>query len=180
MSASPSLDLDNALWRFVLPFYGRDGVSPACLTLQDKIGVDVNIVLFAAFAQVERGITLDEQDLAAADQLVQGWRTEVIQPLRRVRNRMKSGPSPAPSPATEGLRNRIKAAELEGEQVALAALAAWLDARPARPADPGTEKNIARAVARHFHAGTLPPDVEAAIETLSQAVREARAAKQQH
>jgi len=45
---TPNLDLDNALWRFVLPFYGRAGVSPACLTLQDKIGVDVNIVLFAA------------------------------------------------------------------------------------------------------------------------------------
>jgi len=104
----------------------------------------------------------------------------VIQPLRHVRNRMKSGPSPAPSPTTEGLRNKIKAAELEGEQVALAVLAAWLDAQPARPADPLTEKNIALAVARHFHAGALAPEVEAAIETLSQAVREARAAKHQH
>jgi uncharacterized protein (TIGR02444 family) len=178
--ASAPLELDNALWRFVLPFYGREGVSPACLTLQDKIGVDVNIMLFAAFAQVERGITLDAQDLATADQLVQGWRTEVIQPLRRVRNRMKAGPSPAPSPATEGLRNRIKAAELEGEQVALALLAAWLDTRPARAPDPLTEKNVALAVARHFHAGALAPDVEAAIETLSQAVRDARAAKHQH
>jgi uncharacterized protein (TIGR02444 family) len=178
--ASTPLDLDNALWRFVLPFYGREGVSPACLTLQDKIGVDVNIVLFAAFAQVERGITLDAEDVATADGLVRDWRTEVIQPLRRVRNRMKSGPSPAPSAATENLRNRVKAAELEGEQVALAVLAAWLDAQPARPADPSPEDDVARAVARHFHAGAFPSDVEAALTTLSQAVREARATKLQN
>src|SRR5690242_2464950 len=118
MAAAPPLELDNALWRFVLPFYAREGVSPACLALQDSIGVDVNILLLAIFAQVERGIVLDAQDLATADQLVQGWRAEVIQPLRRVRIRMKQGPFPAPSAATEGLRTRIKAAELEGEQVA--------------------------------------------------------------
>jgi uncharacterized protein (TIGR02444 family) len=176
---SAPLELDNALWRFVLPFYARDGVSPACLTLQDKLGVDVNVLLLAIFAQVERGVTLDEGDLATADRLVQDWRAEVIQPLRRVRIRLKAGPAPAPSEASENLRNRIKAAELEGEQVALAVLAAWLDAQPAREADPLTEKNIALAVARHFHAGAFAPEVEAALATLSQAVREARG-KHQH
>ena len=66
----PTLDLDTALWRFVLPFYGSAGVSPACLVLQDRIGVDVNILLVAAYATAERGIGLDQEDLAAADALV--------------------------------------------------------------------------------------------------------------
>jgi len=171
------LDLDNALWRFVLPFYGSAGVSPACLVLQDQIGVDVNILLVAAYAAAERGIVLDETDLAAADALVRGWRTEIVEPLRRVRNRMKSGPSPAPSPSTEPLRSKIKAAEIDGEQIALAALFAWLAQRPARATQ---EKNAAQAVARHFRPeGAFPPDVMAALQTLSQAIEKAGAAKAQ-
>lgn len=179
MTASPStLDLDNALWRFALPFYARDGVSPACLTLQDQLGVDVNVLLLAIFAQVERGIMLDESDLATADSVVRDWRSEVIQPLRRVRTRMKAGPAPAPSPSTEPLRDRIKAAELEGEQIALAMLAAWLDAQPARPASATADpKHVPLSVARHFHAGAFSADVEAALETLLRATREARAAQ---
>lgn len=166
-----ALDLDNALWRFVLPFYGSAGVSPACLVLQDQIGVDVNILLVAAYAAAERGVVLDRDDLAAADALVSGWRREVVEPLRRVRNRMKSGPAPAPSPATEPLRNKIKAAELDGEQIALAVLFAWLEQRPPRATQ---EKNAAEAVARHFRPeGAFPPDVTAALQTLAQAVGKA-------
>src|SRR5205814_1713185 len=76
-------DLDNALWRFVLSFYAREGVSAACLTLQDKLGVDVDILLLAIFAQAERGILLDANDVAAVDALVRDWRSEIIQPARR-------------------------------------------------------------------------------------------------
>ena len=95
----------------------------------------------------------------------------LVEPLRRVRNRMKSGPAPAPSPTTEPLRNKIKAAELDGEQIALAALHAWLERRPTRATQ---EKNAAEAVARHFRPeGAFPPDVTAALQTLSQAIDKA-------
>jgi uncharacterized protein (TIGR02444 family) len=170
-----ALDLDNALWRFVLPFYGSAGVSPACLVLQDQLGVDVNILLVAAYAAVERGLVLDRDDIAAADGLVRGWRTEVVEPLRRVRNRMKAGPSPAPSPATEPLRNKIKAAELDGEQIALAVLFAWLERRAPRATK---ETSAPEAVARYFHPrGTFPLDVDAALKTLSQAIQAAGTAR---
>jgi uncharacterized protein (TIGR02444 family) len=167
-----ALALDNPLWRFVLPFYAREGVAPACLTLQERLGVDVNILLFAIFAQVERGLTLDNDDLATVDGLLGDWRSEVIQPLRRVRTRMKSGPAPAPSAATEPLRNRIKAAELEAEQIALAVLSAWLDAQPARATGPIATKNIPASVARYFHSGAFAPDVEAALDALLLAIRD--------
>jgi len=168
-----ALDLDNALWRFVLPFYGSAGVSPACLVLQDQIGVDVNILLVAAYAAAERGVVLDRADIAAADGLVRGWRSEIVEPLRRVRNRMKTGPTPAPSAATEPLRNKIKAAELDGEQIALAVLFAWLERRPARATN---EKSAAESVARYFHPqGAFAPDVAAALTTLSQAIDASKA-----
>lgn len=179
-----SLDLDNPLWRFVLPFYGRDGVSRACLTLQDKLGVDVNILLFAIFAQVERSIMIDASDLAVLDALVRDWRDEIIQPLRRVRIRLKSGPAPAPSPTTDRLRNRIKAAELETEQIELAVLADWLDRQPPRPTKRIDEaKDIPLMVARYFQrqpADTFAPEVDAALDALSRAIHEASVNKLDH
>ena len=176
-------DLDNALWRFVLPFYSRDGVSPACLTLQEKLGVDVNIMLFAIFAQVERGTLLERNDLAAIDALVREWRSDVIQPLRRVRTRMKSGPSPAPSPMTTPLRNRIKAAELEAEQIELAMLADWLDRQMQHPESRAADmRSVPLMVARYFQPaeGAFASEVDAALDTLSQAMRDVSAAKSDH
>jgi uncharacterized protein (TIGR02444 family) len=174
------LDLDNALWRFALPFYAREGVSAACLTLQDKLGVDVNILLAATYAAVERGVTLDPHDLAALDALIRDWRSEVIQPLRRVRTRMKSGPAPAPSAVTEALRNRIKAAELAAEQIELAVLHDGLGER-APSTTPDASADAPRLVARYFgRQDTFTPDVDAALGTLSQAIRDVSAAKADH
>src|SRR5437764_2088468 len=144
-------ELDNELWRFVGSFYAREGVSPACLALQDRLGVDVNILLFAIFAQVKRGFLLDTDDLASVDNLIRGWRSEIVQVLRRVRTRLKAGPAPAPSRATETLRNRIKAAELEAEQFELAVLANWLEQQP-RPGAGGDVKIVTLRVAHYFYA----------------------------
>lgn len=170
--------LDNALWRFAVSFYARDGVSPACLALQEKAGVDVNILLFAIYAQIERGVSLSANDLAAADTRVRDWHGEVVQPLRRIRTRMKSGPFPAPSPTTEPLRNRIKADELQAEQIELALLADWLDQLLPRSAQrAGDARSIPLTVARYFQPeGAFTREIDAAIDTLSQAIREASAA----
>ena len=166
-------DLDNALWRFVLSFYAREGVSAACLTLQDKLGVDVDILLLAIFAQAERGILLDANDVAAVDALVRDWRSEIIQPLRCVRTRLKTGHAPAPSAITEPLRDRVKAAELEAEQIELAMLADWLDRQPPRPTNAAGAARAVLTVARYFQTrspeGPLAPEVENALRILAQA-----------
>ena len=50
MAGEPS---DNeALWRFSLAFYARPGVSEALIGLQDRAGLDVNLVLFALWLGV--------------------------------------------------------------------------------------------------------------------------------
>jgi len=179
-----TLELDNELWRFVCSFYAGKGVSPACLTLQDELGVDVDILLFAIFAQVKRGILLDESDLRLVDDLVRAWRSEIVQVLRRARTRLKAGPRPAPSPVTENLRNRLKAAELEAEQIELAVLADWLDRRPKRPAAVADAKTVLLTVARYFQAQAaekpFAPEVDDALRALSQAIDEVTAARGAH
>ncbi len=171
-------ELDNDLWRFALSLYGREGVSSACLVLQEKLGVDVNILLFAIFARLERGVTLDTQELAAIDGLVRGWRTEIVQVLRQVRTRLKS--APFSSSATEDLRNRIKADELRAEQIELVMLAGWLDRQPPRRADLLADaQSIPSLVARYFAAGKAgaqhTPDLEDALRKLARAIDDAEA-----
>jgi uncharacterized protein (TIGR02444 family) len=171
-----TLELDSELWRFVCSFYAGKGISPAFLTLQDKLGVDVDILLFAIFAQVKRGILLDRSDLGIVDNLVRDWRSEVVQVLRRARTRLKAGPAPAPSSATEALRNRVKATELEAEQIELAVLADWLDRQPPRPANAADAKAVPLMVARYFRARpadeAFAPEVDEALRVLSQAIQD--------
>src|SRR4051794_35375704 len=179
-NVTAALDLDNDLWRFALSFYGGKRVSPACLALQDALGIDVNFILFGAFALVERDFLLDENDLHMIDKLVSAWRVEIVHDLRSLRTRPKTGPAPAPSAVTEPLRNRIKAAEIEAEQIELAVMAEWLDRQPPRRAGDAVEgKSIPLTVARYFarQATTFTPEVEAAIDTLAQAIREATTKK---
>jgi uncharacterized protein (TIGR02444 family) len=174
-SPRPSLELDSPLWRFALSFYDRDGVAPACLALQNDLGVDVSVLIFAIFAAACRGVELTAAELCEADRLVAGWRGEVVQELRRLRTRLKSGPAPAPSPATEALRDRIKAIELEAEQIGLAMLAAWLGARACAAIDPARAETIPTLVARHYGAGAAQSQLAAAaapLRTLSRAARQ--------
>ena len=97
-AASPDASMTEAeLWSFANSFYGMDGVADACIALQDRLGVDVALLIFAVFAALRHGLVLDSDDCAAADCAGRAWRTEVIEPLRRLRGRLESGPAPAPS-----------------------------------------------------------------------------------
>ncbi|BAI72380.1 hypothetical protein AZL_017420 [Azospirillum sp. B510] len=96
-------------WDFSLAVYRRPGVPACCLALQDRRGVDVNILLFAAWAGLDCGVRLTAADLARIDGAVSGWREEVVRPLRALRRRAKT--------EDDALYRRMKAAELEAERV---------------------------------------------------------------
>lgn len=91
----------------------------ACLHLQDRHDLDVNLVLFAAFVGAERRERLTPSNLAAARELVDTWHREVVRPLRAVRKRLKTGPSPAPNDTTARLRREIQRVEIEAELIEL-------------------------------------------------------------
>ena len=99
----------NPFWNFSLAVYGRPGVPALCLSLQDRCGVDVNVLLFAAWAGLECGVLLSEAELARFDSAVSGWREEVVRPLRALRRRAKD--------EDHAFYRRMKAAELEAERV---------------------------------------------------------------
>ena len=130
--------------RFAIDVYRVDGVSAAALSLQARCGVDVNVLLLAAYvgAVARSRFTLD--DAAAAAARTGPWQREVVGPLRALRTRLKDGPAPAPGQAAAALRERVKSIELDAEMIELDDLAA-LAAELGSPGPTGDA--VARATA---------------------------------
>jgi uncharacterized protein (TIGR02444 family) len=169
------LDLDGAHWRFALALYGQEGAADACLALQDRLGVDVNILLLAMSAAAERGIAVTSQDLRSMDELVKTWRAETVVPLRAIRRWLKEPPAPA-SEHAEMLRPTIKKAELLAEQIEQALLARWIDRRTKeegsqRPDLAGVLSTVVAYFAEvaGLTVDTQAPDVQALIGNLVRA-----------
>jgi uncharacterized protein (TIGR02444 family) len=129
MSSHPP-DLVTDSWAFALAIYARPGVSEACLTLQNEAGVDVLLLLMAAFAAVRKQILLTADEIKALDEACRPWREQIVWRLRTVRTELKTGPRPAPSSETEPFRSKIKALELEAEKLENQLLAECLRLRP--------------------------------------------------
>lgn len=141
------------LWEFAVALYGRPGVAPSCLRLQDEAGLDIPLLLFSLWAARARGVALTPEDLAAIDRIVAPWREDIVAPLRAVRRRLKQGPSPAPSPGTEALRDKLKKVELGAEAIEIEMLEAALPDRSSPGADP-----LQNAVAVFVSATGRQPD----------------------
>lgn len=127
-----SQPLDTPLWAFSLAVYGGDGVEDECLDLQERLNLDVNLLLFAAFVGSVEGMQLDDQDIAVADTAVAGWHGEIVRALRRARRALKPPSADAGNPLREAsatLRAQVKAAELEAEKIEQAMLLQWSQSR---------------------------------------------------
>jgi uncharacterized protein (TIGR02444 family) len=131
----------NPFWDHAFGLYRRAGVEGACLELQSRHGLDVNLVLLCCWLG-SRGIEAERDWLARTAAIARGWQTDVVGPLRAVRSSLKAqltepaaGSIAARWPAlTAGLRQRALALEIDGErleQLLLAELAAELPATAA-------------------------------------------------
>jgi uncharacterized protein (TIGR02444 family) len=102
------------LWRFSLAFYACPEVPQALIALQDRAGFDVNLILFALWLGVSGRNRLSRAMLAAANQAARPIRTEIVEPLRALRRRLK-GETDAD---IQRLREGVKALELAAERIA--------------------------------------------------------------
>jgi uncharacterized protein (TIGR02444 family) len=128
----------NPFWDYALELYRREGVEAACLELQQRHGLDVNVVLFCCWL-ARRGIGMDEAAIGRIAEAAEAWQEEFVRPLRAVRSRLKAAltrPRPGSIVArwpelAAALRQRVLALEIDGErleQLLLAELAADLAA----------------------------------------------------
>jgi len=57
----------EAFWRFSLAFYARPGMADALIALQDRAGLDVNLMLFALWRGALHGQRLHASEMRAAE-----------------------------------------------------------------------------------------------------------------
>src|SRR5690606_2708503 len=84
--------------------------------LQDRHGLDVNLLLFCCWA-TSMGRALDRGTLGAAAQAVSTWRNLVVRPMRALRRRLKREVEGFPADEVEALRGRLLEAELAAERL---------------------------------------------------------------
>jgi uncharacterized protein (TIGR02444 family) len=161
MSAAKSGD--SPFWTFSLGYYGGAGVSEACIELQDRCGADVNVILFLAWLASQRR-RIAGADIAAIAAKALPWQNEVIAPIRALRRHLKNGAPLVDAATGEAFRNKIKALELESEQLQQAAmteLAKGLATESAASAREAARANI------DAYAGVLGrPLTTSAVDTL--------------
>jgi uncharacterized protein (TIGR02444 family) len=104
-------------WSFLLAIYAEPDVASTCLRLQDEAQVDVVMLLTVAFFVARKGRAITKSEIEEMIAICRDWREQIVLPLRGIRIRLKSGPAPAPSSASEALRSQIKAAELQSERL---------------------------------------------------------------
>lgn len=101
--------MSNPLWDYSLATYRLEEVAQSCLALQDNFGMDVNLLLYAAWlAHMER--CLSGVHLTGLDALIADWRDDMVKPLRVLRRQLQG------LPLSEDSRSKVKVLELSAEQ----------------------------------------------------------------
>ena len=110
---------NSDLWEFSLKLYAEPGVAASCLSLQNRHGFDVNLVLFCIWSGFRHGELTDDL-LKTALETSDRWRETVVQPLRSLRTRLKrdlAESAYSSSSEISALRERIETAELDAERI---------------------------------------------------------------
>lgn len=129
-------------WDFSLQAYSSDGVAPACLNLQERHGIDVNILLYCVWAG-QVGNRLDHGHIESLAGAVSEWHETVVLSLRRARKRLKTAmDDQPPSPLTSDLRARVQKLEIDAEHIEQLRLHAAVEAAKCKRAEPGA--NLAK------------------------------------
>jgi uncharacterized protein (TIGR02444 family) len=128
---SPPVEMDSPLWRFSLAVYRGAGVQEECLDVQERFGVDVNLLMLCGYVGAVEGGVLSPSDVADALEASGAWHGNVVRTLRQVRRTLKPwGAGQGPFANTvEALRTKVKGAELEAEQIEQAMMWGWLRAQ---------------------------------------------------
>ncbi len=142
----------SGFWDYSIALYGRQEVAQACLGLQRRHGIDVNIVLFCLWLAASGRGAFRKDELQDALAAVQPWQDDVVRPLRKLRQRLKSAIASAPPDLAHELRRQVAAAELDAEHIEQLILAQGPEQGLRRKGAPGQPAKQARHAALNLAA----------------------------
>lgn len=107
------------LWDYSLDTYAKNGVSRACLALQDYFDLDVNMVLYTLWAG-KQGYELTAEDIATIADVPHHWQVNTVIPIRTARQQIKQQIQTLPTNTAgemQTLYAELKKQELTAEQM---------------------------------------------------------------
>ncbi len=107
----------HPFWDFSLSFYRQPGVADACLFVQDRYGLNINIVLFCVWVANSGGGALTTAHIATALRRIADWEGHVIKPLREIRRACRREALGVPEFLLQMFQPQIETVELEAEHV---------------------------------------------------------------
>jgi uncharacterized protein (TIGR02444 family) len=149
----------HPFWDFALPLHETKGVGEAVIAMQDRHGVNVNVMLLSCWVGATGRGRLGEGGVRKAIEAAEVWNRDVVQPLRNVRRVMRPGIPPIDKAISDSLRRRILDIEIDCERAEIVMLGQALD----RAVNKGTPQSRAEDVAAnlrdYFRAlGVKPSD----------------------
>jgi uncharacterized protein (TIGR02444 family) len=114
---------DDPFWDFSLTVYGADGVPPACLELQGRYQIDVNLLLWCVWCGAEGYPALDAEDLANTESQIGDWHHNVVRHIRWLRQHLKNPYSGIEDSLQQSLRARLQKIEIDAEHLEQLSLA---------------------------------------------------------
>jgi len=154
-----TMQAHNPFWDFSVAVYARDGVAPACLRLQDRIGVDVNLLLYCFWVAYRGSVALDSDAIDRILSRVAPWKSDVVAPLRAIRRALKTACDGFDPDDQEALRSEIKRIELRSERLQQDVLAGAMDIPADAAAPMQTRRQAAmKNVDRYLDTLEMPVD----------------------
>jgi uncharacterized protein (TIGR02444 family) len=144
--------MSGEAWDWAVAAYARPGVEEALLELQDRWGQSVPLLLVAAWAGTA-GRPLSSERLEAAVETARAYEATVISPLRAIRRTLKAPVPDLEDAARLGIREQVKALELDAERRLIGALEAIACEADAKAPEPVSH---ALAAAAHLWSRVIP------------------------
>ncbi len=108
---------------FSAQMFRKPGIADACLFVQERYGLNVNLVLFCVWVADCGGGSLTAEHLQEAWRRLADWHKQVIKPLRDIRRVSRNEALGTPEFLREGFVPQAEAAEQEAGRVAQYVLA---------------------------------------------------------
>ncbi len=104
-------------WDFSISLYSKPGVGAACLALQDRHEIDVNILMFCLWLADDGYPAATGAEMRAYRHAVEPWHQEAVRGLRAVRKWMKPARPPVDHDLAQSIRARLQKLEIDAEHL---------------------------------------------------------------
>ena len=132
----------HPFWDYSLAVYGRDGVSPALITFQDRHDLDVNILLLCLWAG-------------------HSGRPDIVCAIRAVRIRLRDEIALVPKELSDAVRKKLLEVEIDCEHVEQLSFAAGLGHKENKRGTPEEKlRDCARNLKAYFDRKACVPDAQ--------------------